>query len=52
MAGGKGSRLWPLSRQLFPKQFIAINDKHSLMQRTLITNSSFGKGSVASVLRD
>ena len=46
MAGGKGSRLWPLSRQLFPKQFIAINDKHSLMQRTLITNSSFGKATV------
>lgn len=46
MAGGKGSRLWPLSKQLFPKQFIAINDKYSLMQRTLITNSSFGKPTV------
>lgn len=43
MAGGKGSRLWPLSRQSFPKQFIAINDEHSLMQKTLISNCSFGK---------
>ncbi|MBK4251926.1 hypothetical protein JJP47_25910, partial [Enterobacter hormaechei] len=22
MAGGTGSRLWPLSRELYPKQFI------------------------------
>ncbi|MBW7014137.1 hypothetical protein KXZ68_10455 [Pseudomonas sp. N040] len=26
MAGGSGSRLWPLSRQLNPKQFLAMAD--------------------------
>lgn len=26
MAGGSGSRLWPLSRQLNPKQFLKLTD--------------------------
>ena len=25
MAGGSGTRLWPLSRALYPKQFLAIH---------------------------
>ncbi len=24
MAGGTGSRLWPLSRELYPKQFLTV----------------------------
>ena len=24
MAGGSGTRLWPLSRQLYPKQFLSL----------------------------
>ncbi|ENZ3143774.1 sugar phosphate nucleotidyltransferase, partial [Salmonella enterica] len=24
MAGGTGSRLWPLSRELYPKQFLCL----------------------------
>lgn len=36
MAGGSGSRLWPLSRQLYPKQFLALADeKLSMLQATL-----------------
>src|SRR5690606_32008967 len=36
LAGGSGSRLWPLSRQLNPKQFLALVDSRlSLMQATL-----------------
>ncbi|MCL1077748.1 mannose-1-phosphate guanylyltransferase/mannose-6-phosphate isomerase [Parashewanella spongiae] len=34
MAGGSGTRLWPLSRQLFPKQFLSINGKRSMLQDT------------------
>ena len=35
LCGGEGSRLWPLSRQSFPKQFISIFDnKYSLLQNT------------------
>ena len=30
MAGGSGSRLWPLSRSMFPKQFLVLNDKNNL----------------------
>lgn len=37
LAGGSGTRLWPLSRELFPKQFLALtNDEHSLFQDTLL----------------
>ena len=36
LAGGSGSRLWPLSRQSFPKQFhnLIEGDEFSLLQRT------------------
>ena len=36
LAGGAGSRLWPLSRSLFPKQFHALFSDHSLLQATLL----------------
>ncbi|WP_368735194.1 mannose-1-phosphate guanylyltransferase/mannose-6-phosphate isomerase [Stutzerimonas stutzeri] len=36
MAGGSGSRLWPLSRQLNPKQFLALADAQlSMLQSTI-----------------
>lgn len=35
LSGGSGSRLWPLSRALHPKQFLNINADHSLFQSTL-----------------
>ena len=35
LAGGKGTRLWPLSRKSQPKQFLAILDNHSLLQETV-----------------
>ncbi len=36
LAGGCGTRLWPLSRAQFPKQFINLTDRdHSLFQGTL-----------------
>lgn len=36
LAGGNGSRLWPLSRQLFPKQFLTLGHEHSMLQRTVL----------------
>ncbi|BEM61896.1 TPA: mannose-1-phosphate guanylyltransferase/mannose-6-phosphate isomerase [Serratia marcescens] len=37
LAGGNGSRLWPLSREAFPKQFLTLDgSKHSLLQQTLL----------------
>ena len=35
MAGGTGSRLWPLSRELYPKQFLAITGEQSMLQQTV-----------------
>lgn len=35
MAGGSGTRLWPLSRELFPKQFLTLQDHHTMLQATL-----------------
>lgn len=35
LSGGSGSRLWPLSRQLRPKQFLPIVDELTLFQSTL-----------------
>ena len=36
LCGGSGSRLWPLSRQSFPKQFLTLNltNNKSLLQQT------------------
>jgi len=35
LAGGNGSRLWPLSRTLMPKQFIRLTGEHTMLQQTL-----------------
>lgn len=35
LAGGGGLRLWPLSRQDFPKQFLHLGDEESLLQKTV-----------------
>ncbi len=36
LAGGTGTRLWPLSRELYPKQLLCLAGEHSLLQTTLI----------------
>lgn len=37
LSGGSGSRLWPISRESRPKQFLCINDRnYSLLQQTLL----------------
>jgi mannose-1-phosphate guanylyltransferase / mannose-6-phosphate isomerase len=35
LCGGSGSRLWPLSRTGFPKQFLCLADKESLFQQAV-----------------
>ena len=35
MCGGTGTRLWPLSREAFPKQFLALVGERTLFQQTL-----------------
>ena len=36
LAGGSGSRLWPLSRELYPKQLLNIQNTESLLQATFL----------------
>ena len=35
LAGGSGTRLWPLSREMFPKQFLQLVGDGTLLQATL-----------------
>jgi mannose-1-phosphate guanylyltransferase/mannose-6-phosphate isomerase len=35
LAGGSGTRLWPFSRNAFPKQFLHFGDGESLLQKTV-----------------
>ena len=39
MSGGSGSRLWPLSRESYPKQFLALAGEHSLFQQAALRAS-------------
>nr|WP_255327423.1 sugar phosphate nucleotidyltransferase [Lebetimonas sp. JS032] len=40
LCGGNGTRLWPISRKLMPKQFIKLFDDKSLFQLTTERNST------------
>lgn len=40
LAGGTGSRLWPLSRVQYPKQFLTLNSNNSMLQDTLLRLNS------------
>ncbi len=35
LAGGTGTRLWPLSREIYPKQLLCLTDQASLLQTTV-----------------
>ncbi|MCA1788153.1 MAG: mannose-1-phosphate guanylyltransferase/mannose-6-phosphate isomerase, partial [Desulfobacteraceae bacterium] len=36
LAGGSGTRLWPLSREFYPKQLINMYNQHTMLQNTVI----------------
>jgi mannose-1-phosphate guanylyltransferase/mannose-6-phosphate isomerase len=36
LCGGSGTRLWPLSRKNYPKQFLALTGEKSLLQETFL----------------
>ncbi|MFM2476531.1 mannose-1-phosphate guanylyltransferase/mannose-6-phosphate isomerase [Celerinatantimonas sp. MCCC 1A17872] len=35
ICGGNGSRLWPLSRNAFPKQYLSLNSSQTMLQDTI-----------------
>ena len=34
LSGGAGTRLWPLSRELYPKQLLALTSEYTMLQET------------------
>jgi mannose-1-phosphate guanylyltransferase/mannose-6-phosphate isomerase len=42
MAGGSGTRLWPLSRAAYPKQFLVLQGRHSLFQQAALRLNALG----------
>lgn len=40
LAGGSGTRLWPLSRAMYPKQFLALTGSQTLFQQTILRVAS------------
>ena len=46
LSGGNGTRLWPVSRENMPKQFLKMFDNKSLYQLTLLRNKNYCKKSI------
>ncbi|MEA2061372.1 MAG: mannose-1-phosphate guanylyltransferase/mannose-6-phosphate isomerase [Thermodesulfobacteriota bacterium] len=40
LAGGSGTRLWPLSRELYPKQLISLVNENTMLENTLLRLNS------------
>lgn len=43
LSGGAGSRLWPLSRTLLPKQFLPLVSDKTMLQETLLRLDGIGQ---------
>ncbi|MCW8800708.1 MAG: mannose-1-phosphate guanylyltransferase/mannose-6-phosphate isomerase [Desulfobacter sp.] len=43
LAGGSGTRLWPMSRSLYPKQLINLYNSHTMLQNTLLRLSGLNE---------
>lgn len=41
LAGGSGTRLWPLSREQYPKQLLSLVDEKTMLQNTVLRLMSF-----------
>ena len=52
LCGGSGTRLWPLSRTMLPKQFVRLFEGNSLFQKTILRNASLCSQSMIVSNRD
>lgn len=46
LSGGSGTRLWPASRESYPKQLLPLTGEHSLLQETALRLKDFPGGEV------
>jgi len=52
LSGGAGTRLWPLSRELYPKQLLALLGERTMLQQTVLRLEGLGAGSPVIVCND
>lgn len=52
MAGGSGTRLWPLSRADHPKQFLKLHGSHTMLQSTMKRLDSLGISSTVTICNE
>jgi mannose-1-phosphate guanylyltransferase/mannose-6-phosphate isomerase len=50
ISGGSGTRLWPLSREARPKQFLPLLGSESLFQQTLLRTRGLGENEQAPIV--
>jgi len=50
LSGGSGTRLWPLSREALPKQFLKFRGDHSLLQATILRTVGLADSSAPTIL--
>ena len=43
LAGGSGTRLWPMSREFYPKQLLNLTGEYTMIQNTLLRLNDFEK---------
>jgi mannose-1-phosphate guanylyltransferase/mannose-6-phosphate isomerase len=52
LSGGAGTRLWPLSRELYPKQLLALTGDRTMLQQTALRLSGLGAATPVVVCND
>ena len=52
MAGGSGTRLWPLSRAMHPKQFLSLHGEDTMLQATLKRLSKLDVDSLVTICNE
>jgi mannose-1-phosphate guanylyltransferase/mannose-6-phosphate isomerase len=52
LAGGSGSRLWPMSRETYPKQLLSLTGEHTLLQDTVTRLDGFPQAQETSGVTD
>ncbi|GAB3306442.1 mannose-1-phosphate guanylyltransferase/mannose-6-phosphate isomerase [Luteimonas notoginsengisoli] len=50
LSGGSGTRLWPLSREAYPKQFLALAGERTMLQDTWLRVATLAEGAAPIVV--